>query len=91
MNGRRLSYLFLKNNISYKLLTVSFPLPRKRKLARISYIKKYIKGVFSNFRILRYIKMRNLPKDPIKAEFIGRLNSERIFKKLKKNRQTISL
>jgi folate-dependent phosphoribosylglycinamide formyltransferase PurN len=83
MNGRRLSYLFSKNNISYELLTVSFPLPKKRKINRISFIKKYIKGIFSNFRILRYLKMRNLPKYPIKAEFIGRLNSERMFENLK--------
>ncbi len=83
MNGRRLAYLFSNNNISYELVTVSFPLPKKRNKPSISYFKKYIRGVLSNIRIFRNIKMRNLPAYPINEEFTGRLNGKRMLKKLK--------
>lgn len=83
MNGRRLAYLFSNNNIPYELLTVSFPLPKKQKKSSISYFKKYIRSVLANIRIFRRIKMKNLPTYPINEQFIGRINGERMLKRLK--------
>lgn len=83
MNSRRLAHLFSINNIPYTLLTVSFPLPKNNKNAPIKYYRKYIKGILSNISIFRSIKMRNLPKYPVKDNFVGRLNGIKMLKTLK--------
>ncbi len=82
MNGRRLTHLFSNNNIPYKLLTVSFPLPKKRKKRTAVFFKNYFKGQFSNLNFLRKLKMRNLPAYPIKDEFVGRINENKMLKRL---------
>lgn len=82
LNGRRLAHLFTKNNISYELLTVSFPLPKKKGKTSFNYYKIYIRGVLANIKIFRQIGMRHLPKYPVKEQFIGRQNGRKMLKRL---------
>lgn len=82
LNGRRLAHLFSYNNIPYDLLTISFPLPKRKNGYSFNHSKKYIRGILANIDFLRKLKMRHLTAYPKKEQFVGRQNGKRMLNAL---------
>ena len=84
LNGRRLVHLLHRNGIEFDLVTISFPLPKKRKKESFfSFFKRFIRGALANNQLLRKLKMRRLPSYPIKEHFVGHQNGHRMLKFLR--------
>jgi len=82
INSRRLSKILIINGIEFKLVTISFPLPKKGKRS-LRYLFRYVKRLVTSIELLRRIKMRNLPQYSMKPIYGGLQNSIRLIKTLK--------
>lgn len=85
LNGRRLAHVFKRLGIEYDLLSISYPLPKKRKKERtLSYLKRKLRGQLASFKLLREWKMRSLPAYPQKSKYLGIQNGQRMKSHLKR-------
>jgi folate-dependent phosphoribosylglycinamide formyltransferase PurN len=78
-NGRMLANLLYDGNIPFKLIIVSYPLPKKLKL-NIRSLKRLLSFILSKSFFLKQLRYINLPAYPLTPIYAGSNNGKKLHK-----------